>query len=88
MEDGSSATLQIFWHRAGWLVLLLFCQSSSSFILQRDPALLELEGLGMCRAQGLQVLPRPKALKSQVLELLGQFAASGTFGFRKPGVAS
>ncbi|OLP77263.1 Magnesium transporter MgtE [Symbiodinium microadriaticum] len=34
-EDGSSATLQIFWHRAGWLVLLLFCQSSSSFILQR-----------------------------------------------------
>ncbi|CAJ1452372.1 unnamed protein product [Effrenium voratum] len=34
-EEGSSATLQNFGHRAGWLVLLLLCQSSSSFILQR-----------------------------------------------------
>ncbi|CAK9076229.1 unnamed protein product [Durusdinium trenchii] len=34
-EDRASAGLHIFWHRAGWLVLLLLCQSSSSFILQR-----------------------------------------------------
>eukprot|EP00434_Breviolum_minutum_P043527 symbB.v1.2.038805.t1/scaffold6181.1/size20265/3 len=34
-EEKASAGLQIFWHRAGWLVLLLLCQSSSSFILQR-----------------------------------------------------
>ena len=27
--------LHLFWHRAGWLVFLLLCQSSSSFILQR-----------------------------------------------------
>ena len=35
VQDKASAGLQIFWHRAGWLVLLLLCQSSSSFILQR-----------------------------------------------------
>lgn len=30
-----SVGLHLFWHRAGWLVFLLLCQSSSSFILQR-----------------------------------------------------
>ncbi|CAL1127626.1 unnamed protein product [Cladocopium goreaui] len=34
-EEKGTAGLHIFWHRAGWLVLLLLCQSSSSFILQR-----------------------------------------------------
>ena len=34
-QEKGAASLHIFWHRAGWLVLLLLCQSSSSFILQR-----------------------------------------------------
>ena len=34
-QEKGTAGLHIFWHRAGWLVLLLLCQSSSSFILQR-----------------------------------------------------
>eukprot|EP00931_Biecheleriopsis_adriatica_P012722 TRINITY_DN113927_c0_g1_i1.p1 TRINITY_DN113927_c0_g1~~TRINITY_DN113927_c0_g1_i1.p1 ORF type:complete len:300 (+),score=48.98 TRINITY_DN113927_c0_g1_i1:24-902(+) len=35
------ASLQNFWHRAGWLVLLLFCQSSSSLILERFEVLIK-----------------------------------------------
>lgn len=32
-EEGADS-LHKFWHRAGWLVLLLFCQSTSSVILE------------------------------------------------------
>eukprot|EP00930_Biecheleria_cincta_P055172 TRINITY_DN41523_c0_g1_i1.p1 TRINITY_DN41523_c0_g1~~TRINITY_DN41523_c0_g1_i1.p1 ORF type:complete len:301 (+),score=40.86 TRINITY_DN41523_c0_g1_i1:231-1133(+) len=34
-SESAEASLDNFWHRAGWLVFLLFCQSSSSFILER-----------------------------------------------------
>ncbi|CAE8740977.1 unnamed protein product [Polarella glacialis] len=33
--DEVSGSLEVFWHRAGWLVVLLMCQSTSSLILQR-----------------------------------------------------
>lgn len=36
----SSTTVQNFWHRAGWLVMLLSFQSCSSFILQRFDVLI------------------------------------------------
>ena len=45
-QDKGAAGLQIFWHRAGWLVLLLLCQSSSSFILQRISRHREILELG------------------------------------------
>jgi Mg/Co/Ni transporter MgtE len=38
-EPGSSS-LHKFWHRAGWLVLLLMCQSTSSVILEHFEALI------------------------------------------------
>lgn len=38
--DPSSGSLHKFWHRAGWLVLLLMCQSTSSVILEHFEALI------------------------------------------------
>lgn len=38
--DGEAATLDIFWHRAGWLVMLLMFQSTSSLILEHFEALI------------------------------------------------
>lgn len=35
LSESGEASLDSFWHRAGWLVFLLFCQSSSSLILER-----------------------------------------------------
>lgn len=40
-EDAGDATLQLFWHRAGWLVMLLMCQSTSSVILEHFTILLQ-----------------------------------------------
>mmetsp|Transcript_117678 Transcript_117678/g.344652 ORF Transcript_117678/g.344652 Transcript_117678/m.344652 type:complete len:297 (+) Transcript_117678:73-963(+) len=41
-EDGTdSASLHKFWHRAGWLVLLLMCQSTSSVILEHFEVLIK-----------------------------------------------
>lgn len=41
VDDGANAeSLRNFWHRAGWLVLLLMCQSTSSIILQHFDLLL------------------------------------------------
>merc|ERR1719174_3361872 len=39
-EAGDDMTLDKFWHRAGWLVLLLAFQSCSSFILERFSVLI------------------------------------------------
>lgn len=40
-DDGADhASLHKFWHRAGWLVLLLMCQSTSSVILERFEVLI------------------------------------------------
>mmetsp|Transcript_84112 Transcript_84112/g.132810 ORF Transcript_84112/g.132810 Transcript_84112/m.132810 type:complete len:278 (+) Transcript_84112:66-899(+) len=38
--DLSTSSLHKFWHRAGWLVLLLMCQSTSSVILEHFEALI------------------------------------------------
>mmetsp|Transcript_43734 Transcript_43734/g.136796 ORF Transcript_43734/g.136796 Transcript_43734/m.136796 type:complete len:318 (-) Transcript_43734:174-1127(-) len=40
-EDGADASLHKFWHRAGWLVLLLMCQSTSSVILEHFEVLIK-----------------------------------------------
>uniref|UniRef100_A0A7S0F8F1 SLC41A/MgtE integral membrane domain-containing protein n=1 Tax=Pyrodinium bahamense TaxID=73915 RepID=A0A7S0F8F1_9DINO len=40
-EVADSASLHKFWHRAGWLVLLLMCQSTSSVILEHFELLIK-----------------------------------------------
>lgn len=41
ISDSSTSTLHKFWHRAGWLVVLLAFQSSSSIILERFDLLVQ-----------------------------------------------
>jgi len=40
-EEADLASLHKFWHRAGWLVLLLMCQSTSSVILEHFELLIK-----------------------------------------------
>lgn len=40
-ESVDTASLEKFWHRAGWLVLLLMCQSMSSVILKHFELLIQ-----------------------------------------------
>lgn len=39
-DEASDNTMHNFWHRAGWLVMLLMCQSTSSVILEHFDMLL------------------------------------------------
>jgi len=41
VQDPSTSTLHKFWHRAGWLVVLLAFQSTSSLILERFDLLVQ-----------------------------------------------
>lgn len=51
VQDPSTSTLHKFWHRAGWLVVLLAFQSTSSLILERFDLLVQRQ-LAVCQMKG------------------------------------